>query len=75
MPLLSVAAEVLLSMVATAENATPSHCHTRSLVTPSGRTESTSPQPNHTVRKQHIGVEESVSEVKKDKDLGSSCFL
>lgn len=60
MPLLSAAAEVLLSMVATAENATPSRCHTRSPVTPSGRTESTSPQPNHTIRKQQIGVLKSL---------------
>lgn len=50
-PLLGAAAEVSLSTVAMAENVNPSHCHAGSLVIPSGRTESTSPQPRHTLGK------------------------
>lgn len=45
MPLLSAAAEVSLSTVAMVENMNLSHCHAGSLVTPSRRTESISPQP------------------------------
>lgn len=39
MPLVRAAAEVSLSTVVMAENMNPSHCHTGSLVIPSGRTE------------------------------------
>lgn len=52
MPLLSAAAEALLGMAAAAENTIPSRCHAGSPVTPSGRTESTSPQPNCAVGNQ-----------------------
>lgn len=77
MPLLSAAAEVLLSTVAMAENMNLSHCHARSLVTPSGRTESISPQPCCTSGKQQISALRNLFHPrgkKKDKDPGSSSF-
>jgi len=60
MPLLSAAAEVSLSTVAVAESTNPSHCHPGSLVTPSGRTESPSPQPHHTLGEQQISALKSL---------------
>lgn len=77
MPLFSAAAEVSLSTVAMVWITNPSHCHAGSLVTPSGRTESTSPQPRRTLGKQQISALKSLCHPggKKDKDLGSSSFF
>lgn len=74
MPLVRAAAENSLSTVAMAENMNPSHCHTGSLVIPSGRTESTSPQPHRTLGKHQISALKSLfhPKGKKVKDLGSS---